>query len=443
MTKYFTLIFFTAVSYLIFLQTDFSYSQTYWLRQQTPTENRITNCFFINNSTGWAAGDSGLIMKSTDSGVSWIKQNTNTTHDINSIFFLNERFGWANAFIFDPGPDEYQGTLLLKTSDGGMNWNSSIYPDTSAYYGSVYFLDSLNGFLGGTPKFIVNTTNNGSSWSDAISDSINTNGYPVKNIFFLNNDTGFACGGLQDLAGIVWKTINKGRNWKPVVIGPDPVNNMYFFSNDTSIALSGDFKFGANIFRTTDNWHSSININLNYVGMAQSIDFRNRNDGWVSIGYLSKFFRTTDAGYSWTILDIPDTSAVFDIQFTDSLHGWCVGDHGAVYKYNALMTGVSSLHTNTSADYLLPMNYPNPFNPVTKIIFEVPESVNFRNNSLQTQLTVYDILGNDIKTLVNEKRSPGRYEVTFDGTGLSSGIYFYILSIEGKNVPGRSMLLLK
>ena len=422
----------------VFLISELSVSQDYWIRQQTPTTKRLTNCFFINNNTGWVTGDSGLVMKSTDSGVSWQLQNSNTFHDIFSVHFINDRLGWATAWVFNPLPDEFPGTLLLKTINGGINWTSQMYADTNSYYGSLFYLDSLNGFLGGIPQFIVYTTDNGVSWNDAVSDSIGFNGFPVTFITFLNADTGYASGGVQDIAGLVWKTVNNGRNWSPTAVGPDPINDIYFFSADTSIGLSGDFKFGASFYRTNNDWLNSFNVNLGYIGMAQSIDFRIRNDGWITIGYLSKLFRSTNAGDNWVKMDIPDSSAIFDIQFIDSAYGWCVGDHGAVYKYD-IMTSVNSNETSNEINsFNLFQNFPNPFNPVTKISYELQNT----DNGIVT-LKVFDVLGNEIATLVNEKQTPGRYNVTFDGTGLSSGVYFYRLSLNGNFISGKTMMMLK
>lgn len=422
----------------VLLFSEFSVSQDYWLRQQTPTDKRLTNCFFINNNTGWVTGDSGLIMKSTDSGESWLLQNSNTFHDIISVHFLNERLGWATAWIYNPLPDEFHGTLLLKTTDSGNNWTSQMYPDTNYYYGSVFYTDSLNGFLGGSPQFIVYTLNDGISWIDAVSDSIGFNGYPVNFMTFLNNDTGYASGGVQDLAGLVWKTVNKGRNWAPTAVGPDAVNDIYFFSPDSSIGISGDFKFGASFYRTYNNWLSSFNVNLGFIGMAQSIDFRIRNDGWITIGYLGKLFRSTNAGDNWIKMNVPDSSAIFDIQFTDSAYGWCVGDHGSVYKYNTSMTGISYLHQNEITGYNLYQNYPNPFNPVTKISYDLEN-----NTDNFVTLKVFDVLGNESAVLINEKQRSGRYSVSFNGSSLASGVYFYRLTVNGKFISGRSMLLLK
>ena len=86
-------------------------------------------------------------------------------------------------------------------------------------------------------------------------------------------------------------------------------------------------------------------------------------------------------------------------------------------------------------NFSLAQNYPNPFNPTTKIEYSIPHS------SLVT-LTVYDILGREVATLVNEEKPAGNYEVEFDGSGLSSGIYFYkIRAGDYKSV--KKMILMK
>ena len=87
------------------------------------------------------------------------------------------------------------------------------------------------------------------------------------------------------------------------------------------------------------------------------------------------------------------------------------------------------------AGYSLMQNYPNPFNPSTKIEYSIPE-VSFAT------IKVYDMLGNEVATLVNEEKATGSYEVKFDVAGLSSGIYFYKLQA-GSFVETKKMILLK
>ncbi len=91
---------------------------------------------------------------------------------------------------------------------------------------------------------------------------------------------------------------------------------------------------------------------------------------------------------------------------------------------------------------VLKQNYPNPFNPTTTIKYSVPVmDANFTPTK-NVQLKVYDVLGNKITTLVNEQKSPGIYEATFNGNNLSTGVYIYRLTI-GNYMVQRKMLLIK
>jgi hypothetical protein len=85
--------------------------------------------------------------------------------------------------------------------------------------------------------------------------------------------------------------------------------------------------------------------------------------------------------------------------------------------------------------YGLEQNYPNPFNPSTRIKFSIAQS-DF------VSLKIYDILGNEVATLVNEQRAPGAYEVTFDAGNLASGVYVYTLTA-GDFVQTRKLMLMK
>jgi hypothetical protein len=89
--------------------------------------------------------------------------------------------------------------------------------------------------------------------------------------------------------------------------------------------------------------------------------------------------------------------------------------------------GIKQISSTVPSEYKLYQNYPNPFNPTTNIRYQITRHGGSSTNSKLVLLKVYDILGKEVATLVNEKQLPGVYEVTFDGTGLSSGMYFYTL----------------
>ena len=105
------------------------------------------------------------------------------------------------------------------------------------------------------------------------------------------------------------------------------------------------------------------------------------------------------------------------------------------FNPSGVITKIHNLNTSIPDDYTLYQNYPNPFNPTTVIKFGIPK------NSF-VKLIVFDILGREVAKLVNEKLNAGHYEYTFDGTGLTSGVYFYRIKA-GEFVETKKMLLLK
>lgn len=98
---------------------------------------------------------------------------------------------------------------------------------------------------------------------------------------------------------------------------------------------------------------------------------------------------------------------------------------------------------NLPVNFVLEQNYPNPFNPETTIKYSIPIKNERTEFSIQNvTLKVFDVLGREITTLVNEHKSAGNYEVKFNGTNLTSGTYFYVLNLGGK-ILSRKMLLIK
>jgi enterochelin esterase-like enzyme len=117
-------------------------------------------------------------------------------------------------------------------------------------------------------------------------------------------------------------------------------------------------------------------------------------------------------------------------------------DNALTYFFPASATSVEDNSELIPEQFVLYQNYPNPFNPSTKIKFTVPSVEMEYIPSLQITLKVYDVLGNEVVTLVNEEKPIGEYEVDFDGNGLTSGIYFYQLKA-GSFIITKKMILLK
>ncbi len=110
-------------------------------------------------------------------------------------------------------------------------------------------------------------------------------------------------------------------------------------------------------------------------------------------------------------------------------------------KYINVITDVQESDSELPTEYSLSQNYPNPFNPSTTIKYSIPVGTNRNLSSTNVKLIVYDILGREVTTLVNKQQSAGNYEVNFDASRLTSGIYFYKLTSGAFNTTKKLMLL--
>ena len=132
------------------------------------------------------------------------------------------------------------------------------------------------------------------------------------------------------------------------------------------------------------------------------------------------------------------------VKKNNKVWGYATTANRLIFQLAGESVGINKIESTIPLEYMLYQNYPNPFNPATKIKFEIPSSENGKwkmKNGLVT-LVVYDALGKEVATLVNEKLQPGEYETSFDGSKLSSGIYFYKLSA-GDYQETKRMVLIK
>jgi murein tripeptide amidase MpaA len=153
---------------------------------------------------------------------------------------------------------------------------------------------------------------------------------------------------------------------------------------------------------------------------------------WRVIGFANGYGTTTESK-SYLFNDESVISGSYDYRLKQI-------DFDGTFTYSAFV----EVEVTAPNAFSLEQNYPNPFNPSTKIKFTIPQTV-IASETKQSQfvtLKVYDILGNEIATLVNEEKTAGSYEVEFDGSDLTSGIYFYQL-IAGQFSETKKMILLK
>ncbi|MCU0371782.1 MAG: T9SS type A sorting domain-containing protein [Ignavibacteria bacterium] len=177
--------------------------------------------------------------------------------------------------------------------------------------------------------------------------------------------------------------------------------------------------------------------------------------GW-GISYLRKRFQyyngadqTPSAYYQDIGLAGTATGPIGDVSY--NLIGCFI--NGVKYG-DTTLTSINQISSDFPSSFSLSQNYPNPFNPETKIRFSIPKTDNGKQKipspeGWQTKsdgvglvrLTVYDVLGREVETLVNEALQPGTYEVTFNGSRYSSGVYFYRLITDGFKETKRMLMI--
>lgn len=408
------------------------FSQSDWVKLNSPTTLPLWKLFCVDSLTCWAAGDSGIIIHTTNGGNDWMIQNSGVTELVQDIFFLDEMTGWAVSARFD----SVFGSYILTTTNGGADWEKEFFGIESNFFHAVYFIDSQNGFVAGGPtEAFYKTIDGGRSWYVPQFDSSFFSFLPVLNIVFLNNNYGFACGGLHDLIGVIWKTTNGGESWSTQQLGPEPLRKLQFIDSLHVIGVGGDFEYGTGIARTTDAGVNWLYEEPGFLGTATGFSFRKANEAWACIPAENKFMVSSDSGQSWSIVNTPENFSVTDIAFTDSMHGFAVGDEGVLLKYVWKSPSRIDMDRENSYNFNLYQNYPNPFNPITTISWDSPSSG-------WVCLKVYDNLGREIITLADEWQELGKHSVQFDGNKLAAGIYFYRFSVSNFTQT-RAMILTK
>lgn len=428
---------------VVFIPLKSSLSQNLWSRMNSPVSVELRNCFFINNNTGWITGENGTIIKTTNGGNIWEVQSSGISLNIEDVFFIDHLTGWALAWEIFPDSVSFPGTIILKTSDGGNVWTKSMYPDTNNYMKTIFFHDVNNGFIGGVPSSILRTTNSGLNWIPTLIDSNLTFVLPINKIKFINQQTGYACGGFRDIAGVVWATTNSGLTWQGQEIAPEPLFDIDIIYPYKALISGGDLEFGSSIARTENTGANWFYDTLGVFGLATGISARTPGEIWITGSYSQKFMLSEDSGFVWKSLYTPDSTALFDVTFTDSVYGYACGAGGAIFKYDRTSSAISEAGNSNLPDaFRLMQNYPNPFNPSTLINFEIIEQGN-------VSLIIYDAAGKEIRSLVSEFLYAGSYSETFSADELPSGIYFYKLTLAPeRNVSGiisetRKMVLIR
>jgi photosystem II stability/assembly factor-like uncharacterized protein len=401
-----------------------SYSQ--WVQLTTNTTETLQDIYFINFSTGIAVGTNGKIIRTTDSGLNWYSVTSGTSYSLFSLEFPDMMTGFTAG---------YTGVVLM-TLNAGANWNART--PCAINIRSISFLNVNTGITAGNGILMCYTTDGGQNWNPRYVPQ-----FAVTGITFLNSTTLLASA--TDMPGaVIYKSTNSGYNWLTVHTlnnsGLDvmySLTSIYFKDPSTGFSTGNCTSYGqiwGYVYRTSnggDNWNLAGSTPSAAGSCLNSVYFGDPVTGF-TVGNNGVIMCSTNGGTIWSTQQSVTSVSLNAVYMLNALTGYVCGSNGMILKTtNGGITGLIRSGSEIPDDFCLNQNYPNPFNPTTKIKFDIPAFPLMKGvRGMSVRLTVYDLLGREVTTLVNQQLQPGTYEAEWDATNYPSGVYFYRLTTE-------------
>ena len=315
-----------------------------WDSIRIPIFNSIDGLQFVNDSTGYflaSNDDEHFFCATTDTFNTWTIR-TQTTYPIHSYFALDDNTIFAVM-------EDSTSTNVMKSSDGGLSWEKK-YVLNNLSFKNIYFNKNNVGFIlcdglewggmgGGSQgvSIIMSSMDFGENWR------LQKFTYPLYDIYFLDRNKGFACGGFsygfhgRNKWGDLFYSDNGGKTWYTHSNMPGILETSLFVNDNVGFLLGGE-----GIWKTTDlgsNWKDVYEGNFG----GNDINFINENIGWIVGSHTNKatILHTTDGGENWETdwqytkpADYPgDSYGLFSVYFVNDITGWTVGEAGLMVKY--------------------------------------------------------------------------------------------------------------
>lgn len=396
-----------------------------WSSQTSGTANQLLTVSAVTDQVAWAGGVGPTVVKTTNGGTSWT--SATGTGISGSVYALS---AWsANDAICTTTPATT--TFIYKTSNGGTTW-TQVYSLAGGFIDGIQMISATEGYAMGDPVTakwcILKTTDGGTTWARMATEPAQVGTEAGWNNSFLISGTNMWFGTNNTR---VYHSTDLGLTWTSGVT-TGTVNTYAVHFNTTSNGMAaGDATVASTDGGTSYTAVTSPGTTGNLNGLEG-----NGTDWW-ALRSDANIYRSTNGGANWTTA-FTVTGAVFqDIDFAivgGCPKGWAVGNAGAIAKMTTT-TGITSYNGEVPSSFDLKQNFPNPFNPTTNINFSIPKSG-------MVTLKVYNMLGKEVATLVNEVKTAGNYIVGFNASNLPSGAYFYRIEAGNFN-DTKKMLLIK
>jgi len=404
------------IAFAILLFHNFVRGQ--WVQQHS-IGTPLYNVDFVNQNTGWVTGNNSVILKTTNGGLNWFNQPIDLGYPKNlyGLDMLDANTGYIAGWF----------ETILKTTNGGTNWNiiSNIPSNNGNSNNDIYFHNTETGWICSSLGRVLRTINGGLNWDTSFADNI------LRDIQFLNAQTGWVCGD----GGTLFKSINGGINWIQWQTLTGSNLDLHFMNPDTGWLVGEQSNY---VFKTTNGgirWDTIAQLPGGNLQYSYCIYFTRPDIGYIG-GTFTRLFKSINGGTLWGRDVIDNLGFINNFSFLNDTVGWAVAGGTIIHTTNGgSVVKVEQISSHMPLAFDLFQNYPNPFNPSTNIKFAIPQAENVK-------MVIFDILGREVTTLVNELRQAGNYVVDFNASALSSGVYFYRIDA-GNFTQTKKMLLVK
>jgi len=382
-----------------------------WTEQTSGLTTALYSVSAVDDNIAWTCGAQGKVLRTTDKGQTWVNVSGNiaVANPLYNIWGIDAN----NAVVIG---DPSAGAYVWRTTNGGTNW-VEVLSQTGGFLNAVWMSSPTNGFITGDPVggrwSLWKTTNSGANWDSTGLYAPTTQAGWNNALYISGSKIWFGTN-----AAFIMYSSDNGATWSQQTT---PATNSYIiWFNNENVGLSG----GTSLYVTTDGGSTWGNLSSPVATSVSGIT-GSGTEWWVTPMATSVYYSANN-GANWATQYTAPAGSFYHL--TKARTGntiWGVRSNGGISRYGSPLTGVTPIvTTNVPENYTLSQNYPNPFNPVTKINFSIP------SNGLVT-LKIYDVLGREITTLVNEVKNAGNYIVDFNASNLSSGVYFYKLEVNG------------
>ena len=389
--------------------------------------------YVLDSENIWVVGEEGTIINTTDGGTTWNEVNFPVTYSLYNVEFISADTGWVAG-------DNESDTEVMRTTDGGSSWDIQTIDNNPESNNDLKFIkgspgESPRGFLTAGLSHVWRTDDFGENWDSSPIGGCGSG--DLESIYFINKDEGWFVGTPSAVEEVsIVHTTDGGETFDIQTNPTDPdikLNGVCFADNQHGLAVGN----AGTILSTSDGGQNWEIRTYNYT-LWFSVYLSQSGKAW-AVGHNGSIAYSTDWGYTWTAQESGVTCVLWEVFFINDNEGWIVG--GGVGQPGVILhTTTGGVVTGVKEDNIirkfeLYQNYPNPFNPTTNIRYQIPE------RSFVT-LKIFDVLGNEITTLVNEEKEAGRYESILNAEGLGSGVYYYQI-ISGSYIETRKMIFIK